>query len=158
MLSGVSSFPVPTTAVLAEMSKTLPRMVARMFGFPSGGEDVPVSVTFTTDAHGTETWARNFGGRIMASTQSEGTGRNAHLVEESFDPLRFGLALVWDKDRLRIIPRRWSLLALPLPKTLMPRGESYEQQEGDRFRFHVEITLPLIGPVVCYDGWLRPAG
>lgn len=136
----------------------LPRLVATLFGFPKAADRVPVTVTFTTDALGTEIWARNFGGRIMRSTQAEGRGRNTHLVEEQFGPLRFGLALVWDKDRLRIIPRRWSLMGLPLPQFLMPKGESYEQQEGDRFRFHVEITLPLFGPVVCYDGWLRRAG
>ncbi len=133
------------------------RMVARLFGFPKEGNDIPVTVTFTTDAQGVETWVRNFGGRVMRSTQRRGQGRNMHLMEERFGPLRFGLALVWQAGRLRILPRRWSLLGLPLPTALMPRGDSYERQDGDRFRFHVEIGLPLFGPVVCYDGWLRRA-
>ena len=136
---------------------TLPRLVARLFRFPQAGADVPVTVTFSTDAQGVETWARDFGGRVMRSTQAEGKGRNTHLLEERFGPLRFGLALVRDADRLHLIPRRWSLLGLPLPGFLMPRGDSHERQEGDRFRFHVEIDLPLFGPVVRYNGWLRRA-
>ncbi|RUS63578.1 DUF4166 domain-containing protein [Pseudorhodobacter sp. E13] len=135
----------------------LPRVVAALFGFPRAGADVPVTVTFATDAKGVETWERNFGGRVMRSTQRLGQARNTHLMDERFGPLRFGLALVQDGDRLRLIPRRWSFLGLPLPSALMPRGNSHERQEEDRFCFHVEIDLPLIGNVVCYDGWLRRA-
>jgi hypothetical protein len=145
-------------ATVSAATGPLPRLIARLFGFPATGGDVPVTVTFTTDASGTETWARDFDGRVLRSTQSKGQSRNAHLIEERFGPLRFGLAVVWDQDRLRIIPRRWSFLGLPLPGFLMPKGDSFERQEEDRFRFHVEVAVPLIGPVVTYDGWLRRAG
>jgi hypothetical protein len=136
----------------------LARLVRRVFGFPQAGADVPVTVQFATDAQGVETWTRSFGGRVMHSTQREGYGRNTHLLEERFGPLRFGLALVWGEERLQLITRRWSFMGMPLPRALMPTGDSYERQDGDRFCFHVEITLPLIGPVVCYDGWLRRTG
>jgi hypothetical protein len=38
----------------------------------------------------------------------------------------------------------------------MPHGPAWEEVKDDRFRFHVEIILPLIGPVVRYEGWLEP--
>ena len=131
-------------------------IVARCFGFPATGTDLPVTVTFTTRADGTEVWHRNFAGRPMVSTQAPGSGRNTHLITERFGPFAFGLALVIEGARLRIIPRRWTLFGLPLPLALMPRGDSHEQEIHGQFRFHVEIALPLIGPVVTYDGWLEP--
>jgi Domain of unknown function (DUF4166)/Saccharopine dehydrogenase NADP binding domain len=132
-------------------------VVSRLFGFPKAGVDQPVEVTFTTDATGRETWSRRFAGRLMRSTQGTGTGRNDALLVERFGPFRFGLALGWDGKRLSIIPRHWSLGPIPLPKTLMPKGDAWEEQRDGRFHFHVEINLPLIGPVTQYEGWLEPA-
>ncbi len=137
-------------------SGPLATLIARLFGFPKAGTDIPVTVTFRTAPDGTETWARNFAGRLMISTQEAGTGRNSHLIAERFGPFAFGLALVIRDNRLNILPRRWTLFGLPLPRALMPRGASYEEERDAIFRFHVEIALPLIGPVVTYDGWLQP--
>ena len=135
----------------------LPKLIARLFGFPDQGADIPVTVTFLTNAAGVETWGRNFSGRLMVSTQEPGKGRNRHLITERFGPFAFGLAIVADGPKLRVIPRRWALLGLPLPRSLLPRGDSYEAEQNGKFHFHVEIALPLIGPVVTYDGWLDPA-
>jgi hypothetical protein len=127
----------------------------RVFGFPEAGAGVPVSVTFTTDATGRETWARWFGGRVMRSTQEAGRGRNSALLVERFGPFAFGLALVAEGGRLSLVNRRWSCLGLPLPRGLMPGGTAWEAADAEgRFRFHVEITQPLAGRVVRYDGWL----
>lgn len=131
-------------------------LVAALFRFPKAGLGQPVEVTFTTDAQGRETWTRRFGAQVMRSTQETGTGRNAALIVERFGPFRFGLALDWDGTRLQIIPRRWGIGPLPLPRWLMPHGPAWEEVQAGRFRFHVEIILPLIGPVVRYEGWLEP--
>lgn len=131
-------------------------LAATVFGFPHAGQDIPVSVRFRTDSGGREQWQRNFAGRLMVSTQEAGRGRNSHLIVERFGPFAFGLALVLDGKKLRIIPRRWSFLGLPLSRALMPNGETYEHEVDGRFNFHVEINLPLIGPVVRYSGWLTP--
>ena len=133
-------------------------LVAALFRFPKAGKDQPVEVTFTTDAKGRETWARRFGERLMRSTQAVGTGSDEALITERFGPFRFGLGLDWDGTRLQIIPRRWGIGRLPLPRFLMPYGPAWEEVSDGRFRFHVQIILPLIGPVVRYDGWLERAG
>jgi hypothetical protein len=135
----------------------LPNLIARLFSFPTQGADIPVTVTFLTAPDGVETWGRNFAGRLMVSTQEPGRSRNEHLITERFGPFAFGLALVTDGPKLRVIPRRLTLFGLPLPRALMPKGDSYETERNGKFRFHVEIALPLIGPVVTYDGWLDPA-
>jgi hypothetical protein len=131
-------------------------LVAAIFGFPEPGVDQPVEVTFTIDASGRETWSRRFAGRLMRSTQEAGKGRDDALIVERFGPFRFGLALDWDGARLRIIPRSWALGPLQLPLWLMPQGLAWEEERDGRFRFHVEIHLPLIGLVTRYEGWLEP--
>ena len=75
-----------------------------------------------------------------------------------FTGLRSGelLALQWRDGRLNILPRRWTAFGLPLPRALMPGGDAWEEEVEGTFRFHVEIKLPLAGPVVCYEGWLEP--
>lgn len=133
----------------------LSRVAAVLFGFPDAGREVPVSVAFDTKGRG-ETWRRTFGRRSFSSTQAEGRGRSDRLIVERFGPLAFGLALVLDREKLRIIVRRWSFLGVPLPRTWAPRGDSYERAEGGRFHFHVEIGHPLTGLIVRYRGWLVP--
>lgn len=132
----------------------LARLVAWVFGFPPAGRDVPVRVRFTAAATG-ERWERDFGGRRFSSLQTEGKGRSDRLLVERFGVFEFGLALVVEGDRLRLVPRRWSAFGLPMPLWLAPGGDSFETVEDGRFRFHVEIRLPLAGLVVRYRGWLE---
>jgi hypothetical protein len=133
----------------------LARVVARLFGFPQAGQDVPVTVSFRARA-GREHWQRTFAGRSFASVQDEGRGRFEGLLCEGFGPLKFGMALVLDEGRMRLVVRRWNLLGIPMPRALAPGGNSYEFAEDGRFRFHVEIGHPFTGPIVTHRGWLVP--
>jgi hypothetical protein len=142
-------------AVVTRGKGRIAGLIAGIFGFPAEGHDVPISVRFRTDPSGLETWQRNFDGRIMVSTQEAGRGAWAQLIVERFGPFAFGLALVVKNGRLHLVPRHWSFFGLPLPKAWIPKGETYEVEVGGQFHFHVEVTLPLIGLVVCYDGGLQ---
>lgn len=133
------------------------RLIAALIGFPAAGRDVPVEVTFRV-RDGIETWRRRFAGRAFSSTQRAGRGRSEGLLEERFGPVRVGLALVLEGDRLRLVVRRWSLLGLPMPRALAPGGEAWETAAEGRFRFHVEIRHPWAGLIVRYRGWLAPEG
>ncbi|UJW87873.1 DUF4166 domain-containing protein [Devosia sp. SL43] len=133
------------------------RIARWLFGFPSGGERVPVTVEFSTSG-GVETWRRSFGGRSFASVQSAGTGRNDRLMVERFGPVQVALAVVSDDQGLRLIIRRWTLFGLPMPMALGPRGGGAETVEQGRFTFDVEIGHALTGMVVRYRGWLVPEG
>jgi hypothetical protein len=135
----------------------LARLAAAIMGFPKAGKDVPVEVAFHAQG-GRETWRRAFAGKSFSSVQFEGRGRSAGLLCERFGPLTFGLALVIDGGRLRLIVQRWSAFGLPLPAFLAPTGETYESVEDGRFRFHVEIGFPWTGLIVRYRGWLVPEG
>jgi len=43
-----------------------------------------------------------------------------------------------------------------MPKLLLPTGDSYETENERSFHFDVEITAPLIGLIVAYEGSLEP--
>jgi NAD(P)-dependent dehydrogenase (short-subunit alcohol dehydrogenase family) len=133
----------------------LARLIAAMVGFPPAGHDVPVEVSFRA-REGREYWQRTFAEHSFSSTQEAGSGRFAYLLCERFGPFTFGLALLIDGGRLRLLVRRWSVLGLPLPVTWAPFGDCYEHAENGRFCFHVEIGHPLTGPIVSYRGWLVP--
>ena len=131
-------------------------LIATLIGFPKTASSVPVSVTFAP--HGdTERWTRRFGGRSFSSVQSTGRGRDAFLLVERFGVASFALALVVEGDRLTLVPRRWSLLGMPMPRFMLPSGASVECERNGRFCFDVEISAPVIGLIVAYRGTLEPA-
>jgi hypothetical protein len=133
------------------------RLVAALFRFPRAADQVGVEVEFV-ERDGRQTWTRRFDGRALASVQWEGRGSFDRLLCERFGPLVFGLALVFDGQRLKLVVRRWTLLGLPLPLALAPRVDSYETCVDGRFRFHVEIGHPALGLIIRYAGWLELAG
>ena len=124
------------------------------FGFPNNGREVPAAVTFTNEADG-EVWTRTIGGRRFKWFQSVGKGRSQHLLVERFDVVRVSIALVRDGSRLFFVPRRWSILKIPMPKCLLPTGESFETDIGGKFAFDITIRVPLLGLIVAYSGILK---
>lgn len=135
----------------------LARIVGALIGFPRADDDVAVTVTFAPE-QGMERWTRDFGGKTFTSVQTCGAGRDQHLLVERFGVIAVSLALVVDEGRLFLIPRRWSLFGLPMPKALLPKGESFETEENGQFRFDVEIRAPIAGLIVAYKGQLSPIG
>ena len=134
----------------------LARLIARCLGFPDAGADIPVAVTMAPEGDG-ERWTRDFAGRTFSSFQGPGTGRDACLLVERFGIVAVSLALVVGEGRLYLVPRRWSVLGVPMPAFLLPDGAAFEAQEAQRFRFDVEIAAPLVGLIVAYRGTLEPA-
>lgn len=145
------------TASVQRGTGLLARAIAAFIGFPKAADSVSVTVTFAPDSMG-EKWTRTFGSHSFISQQKCGHGRNRHLVVERFGVVEVALALVIEGDRLNLVPRRWSALGIPLPKVLLPRGVSFETQRSGRFCFDVNITLPLVGHIVSYQGSLGRSG
>jgi hypothetical protein len=145
------------TAEVRRGSNPVARLIGRVFGFPTAGRDVPLTVRFDV-ADGVERWERDFNGKRFHSLQSQGTGRNAHLMVERFGPISVALALVVEDDRLYLIPRRWAVFGVPMPKALLPAGRSFEHAQGGVFQFDVEMRVPFIGLIAGYRGRLRDKG
>ncbi|MDF7774909.1 DUF4166 domain-containing protein [Sphingomonas sp. AOB5] len=127
-------------------------LFAAMMGMPPSGR-YPLHVAFA-ERDGSETWHRDFGGHRFRSVLSAKRG----LAVERFGPLRFAFDLPSDGEGLRMAFRGWSLFGVPLPRFLGPRIAAREWQEDGRFRFEVDVAVPLVGRVIRYSGWLLPAG
>lgn len=131
----------------------LSRIVAALFRFPRAGDELPVIVQFKADAS-TETWVRSFGGRGFSSNLQEGTGASERLLCERLGPFSFAQALVSEGEALRLVMRRWTFFGLPLPLWLGPRSNSREMAHDGRYCFSIELSHPLTGLIVKYEGWL----
>ncbi|MEA3029151.1 MAG: hypothetical protein QOG13_476 [Sphingomonadales bacterium] len=129
----------------------LARLIGRVMGFPAAGSEIPVSV-WMREEDGVETWRREFGGVGFSSRLSQ---RGALLVER-FGAISFEMALLRQADGLTMPFQRWWIGPLPMPRFLLPREVAREYEADGRFHFDVPITLPLIGPVIHYKGWLTP--
>ncbi len=136
-------------------SGPMARIAGAIFGFPKAALQVPVTVTFSPE-DGAERWTRSFDGKVFSSVQSVGAGKDQYLLVERFGIAAFGLALVVEDGRLFLIPRRWSLLGIPMPRFLLPTGTSFEAEAAGEFCFDVEIFAPLVGLIVAYKGTLKP--
>jgi hypothetical protein len=151
----VTTSTVTGRATVQRGNGALANLVAALFRFPASAADVELKVTFKRE-RGVETWQREFGAHRLTSVQFSGVGRYQGLLCERFGPFTFGLALVLDHDKLRLVMRRWSVLGIPLPLRLAPRSDSFETDAQRRFELSVAIDLPLVGNVVRYSGWLEP--
>ncbi|MFM5924504.1 MAG: SDR family oxidoreductase [Novosphingobium sp.] len=120
--------------------------------FPPAG-DYPLEVRFVPQS-GRERWTRHFGPHRFSSEMGEGP---EGTLTERFGPMRFHFALDVDPaGALAMRLRGWSVLGLPMPLSLAPRIAAGEHGRDGRFHFDVAVTMPLIGPVVHYRGWLKP--
>jgi NAD(P)-dependent dehydrogenase (short-subunit alcohol dehydrogenase family) len=132
----------------------LARLARLLFGLPKPGGDVPVTVTMTAAQDGHH-WVRNFAGRVFASrfiTEPDGA-----LLVEHTGPMRFGFHLTVENGCIVMAFRRWWLWRLPLPAALGPRVTASEGvDEQGRYRFDVQVALPIIGDLVSYRGFLSP--
>lgn len=136
----------------------LARSLRRLIGLPEAARDLPVSVTIERvigDDGEAELWTRNFGGsRFTSRLSADGRGG----IEEAFGPLHFRLGIAANADGIAFPVTGARCLGIPLPRRLLPRSEAREfvDEEG-RFRFDIRLTLPLVGLLTHYRGWLVPA-
>lgn len=133
----------------------LSRMIAGLVGFPDAAPDIPVTVSIKSAA-GREYWYRDFDGHLFSSEHAPGQGRHHGLACERFGPVKIAMALIAEGKQLHYVPRRWTFLGIPMPKALLPKGDMYESADNGKFHFHVEVSLPVIGHLVTYKGWLVP--
>ena len=136
-------------------SNVLARTLRRIFGFPTLGEKMSVDV-WLSQKDGRDCWQRKFGERRFSSSFHAGADG---VLDERFGPFRFGFRLRAEGDRLYWDFVRWGIGALPLPLALGPSIVTYETQSTDgSYEFYSQADFPVIGRLVNYHGYIRPAG
>jgi hypothetical protein len=126
------------------------RMVATLFGLPPAGRGQALRVTFEAK-DGREIWLRSFGSAVFRSVQYERRG----LLNERVGPSTFVFVLATSPDGMALKLRGVRFLGVPLPRILAPSIATFESQREGRYHFAVEASLPLLGRIVRYQGWLE---
>ncbi|MFN3558812.1 MAG: DUF4166 domain-containing protein [Brevundimonas sp.] len=131
----------------------LAALVARLVGFPRAQADCEAEVAIEADGE-RAIWRRRIGGHGFRSVLSR--PRSVGRVSERFGPLSMDLILTPEGDRLVYRVEGWRAGPIPLPKGLAPSTVAFEEVDAEgRFVFDVTISLPLVGRVVRYRGWLE---
>ena len=128
------------------------RVVATLFGLPPTGRDQALRVTFQVDGD-LEIWSRAFGNAVFRSVQYERGG----LLRERVGPSTFVFALETSGEGLALKLQGVRFLGVPLPWLMAPSVYTFESERDGRYHFEVEASLPVLGRIVRYEGWLERA-
>lgn len=132
----------------------LVQLALKLGGFPPAGRHVPVRLTIQTQDED-HNWLRDFGGHKMTS-KLRFDAKTGH-VHERFGPLSIWLRPVASKRGLEVHIHRLTVFGVPLSRVLLPRSSTTEWQDDlGRFRFDVAATMPGLGMLIRYHGWLTP--
>jgi saccharopine dehydrogenase-like NADP-dependent oxidoreductase len=136
-----------------------PKLIARLFGFPIGGQNIPVTVSvdrmLLKDGIQCEHWTRNFGGNIFSSFLCR---KPSGPLTERFGIFVFTLDLTTDQSGLQMSVGNWRLGILHLPKFLAPISDAREYQDASgKFCFDISLKLPVLGLLTRYRGCLEPS-
>lgn len=131
------------------------KFVRALFGFPAPTDYIHVDVKITNginDGVAFERWQRVFGDKPFHSVLS--LEKNGMFIER-FGILQFEIGLSTNKRGIEMPVVDWKVGAIPLPLFLAPKSETLEfQDDQGRFCFDVKVTLPIIGVLMHYQGWL----
>ena len=126
------------------------RGLAAALGLPAPADDVEVRVEIVPDGAG-EVWTRRFGSRTMRSRLG---ARNGRLIE-LLGPAAFEFSLTASPLGLDWTLERFCILGLPLPAAWCAGIVAAERADRERYCFDVRASLPGVGLLVHYRGWLH---
>ena len=108
-------------------------------------------IHFTLDATPLqETWTRHFPHQTTRSTLSLHRGR----ITERPGAVRLFFALEAERGVLQMRLEGLRFLGIPCPAWLRPDVLAEETGNGDRFHFNIRASVPLLGVVAAYRGYL----
>jgi hypothetical protein len=117
-----------------------------------------LSVDISHDDNGLH-WARCFNQQVTVASLFKPFGQlgNGGYWIETTGPLSMKLTvdIIDGGWHWRCLSVRFG--GIPVPLWLIPKTTAYKVIEDQRYRFHVEFTLPLLGTLVCYRGLLDVA-
>lgn len=139
--------------VVSRGTHPLARLCAWAARLPPAGKGVPTTVQFQRQ-RGQEIWTRHFGTAQMRSRMWPHRG----CLRERLGLVQFDFALsasagdiLWHTKRVRVFG------LLPLPARWFARVQCREGHDArGRYTFDVQASLPWIGLIVRYQGWLLP--
>ena len=132
----------------------LANVAASVLGMPGTEDDAPVRVSMRREREG-EVWERQFGANRFRSYLRRDGESGSGQIRERFGILSFRIGLEVSDGRLGFPVVAGSCLGVRLPRFLLPVSTTCESVDSEgRPCFDVSISLPLIGHVITYKGWL----
>jgi saccharopine dehydrogenase-like NADP-dependent oxidoreductase len=130
------------------------RWLARRIGLPSPGRDLPVTVEITP-VQGGERWSRAFSTGCFCSLLKP--SGSPGVIREQVGPFGIEMAAWRRSSGFDLVSECVRIGPVRLPSWLAPRarGGSWLDEDG-RYTFDVEASLPLLGRIMRYHGWLQP--
>ncbi len=130
------------------------QLIARLFGLPRSTSDAIARVLLQRQGD-KEVWIRRFGRSTFRSTLRPGPPGGC--LYERFGPFEFELDMTAHESGFELSVIGWQIGPVRLPLQLAPRApaRAFVDAEG-RYGFDVAISLPLVGQLVRYRGWLLP--
>nr|WP_329764879.1 DUF4166 domain-containing protein [Stenotrophomonas geniculata] len=127
-------------------------LLAALARLPKDGDALPTEVAFRAHGQG-EQWARRFGRWPMVSRLWAHEG----YLREQLGAVRFEFDLQAREGGIDWSVRRvWAFGLLPLPRRWFGGVRCREAWQGERYTFLVDVTLPWVGALIRYEGWLEP--
>ncbi len=132
----------------------LVQLVLKLGRFPPAGRNVPVRLVIQAQDEG-QSWLRDFGGHKTTS-ELRFDAKTDH-VHERFGPLSVWMRPVASKRGLEVHIHRLTVFGVPVPRVLLPQSSTREWQDDlGRSRFDVSASMPGLGLLIRYHGWLTP--
>jgi hypothetical protein len=138
------------TCAIQRGSNWFAQLAAVIAGMPRAAEDAKVRVQIEADVAG-EHWSRYFDGQPVCSRL---LARNGLLVE-NLGPLTVAFRLDATSTQIRWTPEGGRVFGIPLPAGFFRGVTATETSLAGRYSFEVSASLPLIGRVIHYRGWLE---
>jgi len=137
-------------------SNIVGRIVALVFDFPPSNKDVPVHFT-VEQLDGSMIWVRRFGNYEFYSHIRCDANGERNVFYETFGAVTVKLRIEANEQGFALHVQEAALLGIKLPQFLVPATKSRTFADGQgRYNFDVAISMPIVGQIVRYTGWLQP--
>lgn len=127
----------------------LAKLSCPLLGLPQAGDNVPMEVQ-ADHLSDRMIWQRRFSGKPLVSEFK----RAGDLLVEHSGLFAVKLKPEVASRRLRYRVVGAAFAGIPLPRSLWPTLEAWEEDCEGRYGFRVAIALPWVGPTITYEGVL----
>ncbi|WP_019960275.1 DUF4166 domain-containing protein [Woodsholea maritima] len=137
----------------------LTRILAQTMGLPQAGHH-RARITVSRGDDGDEILERRYGETILTTRQYLITRGKKQFLGEAFGPFRLRFDLCGHGAGIDFMLSSVKAWSIPLPRAMALSVKASERvgegQEGQaRHCFDVEVSLPGLGRLIAYQGWLE---
>ncbi|WP_163831511.1 DUF4166 domain-containing protein [Spartinivicinus ruber] len=135
---------------IVKRGNRLGNIIANILKMPPASTDCNLQV-YGNHTEDSMKWQRHFENHIMTSNFKIA----GEFLTEQLGPISLLLKLNIKDNKLSYHVVKTSVFGIPIPKVFSPTLTAYEMEYNELYRFHVSISLPIIGLLISYNGDLK---